>query len=315
MRNIADLIIGYTLWPQIVVPIIAWYRRASIIICPNYVFPILCGKKCIVIVHDISFITDREPHRVTERPFFSLMESMYFSVVRMSTKIALARAGGVIVSSEKVRQEITRNVRTVSAQIFVVPWGVDRRWAKESLVANCEPNQQPYVLCVNPHNINAVTRVITALSRYNCQSTGILPSVKLKLVGHLRDVDDLPPLAEYLGRVEDSELARLYTNALVVAIAATNGGFGLPLLEALASGCPCIVTKGTAEAEVADGNGVYEIVDDVESWASAIARVISNPIERQRRSEEGRSWANLFTWERVGEQLSEAIETVRGVHL
>ena len=311
----AELAAAYTLWPQVVVPLIALIRRADVIICPNYVFPVLRSKRCIVVVHDLSSVTEAARNRRSARSFAALMESAYFWLVRWSTTLALARAGAVVVPSRKVQRDILLNMKVGSAPIFVVPWGVGAEWgdAGPATEVGAEGVRQQYVLCVNPHSAALLGKIAAALYTDPSGGSGCQIGVTLKVVGQLHDPESLPPMVEYLGVVSDSELGHLYRRALAVVIPATNSGFGLPLLEALASGCPCIVRTGTAEAEVASGHGVYEVDGEVGSWAMAIGRLAASPVERFHASREGQSWARQFTWDRVGGVLASVIETITSV--
>jgi len=98
-----------------------------------------------------------------------------------------------------------------------------------------------------------------------------------------------------------------------MGITVTGSGFGLPLLEAMASGCPCIVRAGTAEAEIAAGHGVYVVGSDPTSWADVVADLTSRPWERERLSRNAASWAATFSWKRVGSDLAGVIESARGI--
>ena len=83
---------------------------------------------------------------------------------------------------------------------------------------------------------------------------------------------DPPPNVTWLGEVSDEELARLYRGARCLVYASVYEGFGLPVAEALACGCPIVTSEGSAMAEIAGPDAVYVDPSDVESIRAGIER-------------------------------------------
>lgn len=310
--KLMKLVIAYTIWPQVVVPLKAILNHTNIIICPNYVFPLTRVKQCVVIVNDTSPFSATRANTPRLRSLSVFFESTYYWIIRHYICFALAHAKGIIVPSHKVHRLILQMAPKVAAPVFVIPWGVSNHLTDPPAGCDVDINATapPYLLCVNPHNDDSITYIVRALNIYHQRARGAARPITLKVVGHYSDLKVLPAVAEYLGRVSDRELSRLYREALATVIGSVNSGFGLPLLEALGSGCPCIVMSGTAEAEVAAGHGVYEVPDDVGAWVDAIEDLVYNPPRRKRLALDGYCWAKTFTWERVGVELAEVIETL-----
>ncbi len=74
-----------------------------------------------------------------------------------------------------------------------------------------------------------------------------------------------------LGEVDDAELARLYRGARCLVYASLYEGFGIPVAEALACGCPVVTSRDSAMAEIAADAAVYVEPTDVESIREGIA--------------------------------------------
>src|SRR5205085_231051 len=86
----------------------------------------------------------------------------------------------------------------------------------------------------------------------------------------------------WLGEVSDDELARLYRGARCLVYASLYEGFGLPVAEALACGCPVVTSAGSAMAEVAGDDAVYVDPTDVASIRDGIGRAFP-PLPRLLR--------------------------------
>lgn len=307
---VVQRIYAYSIWPQIVLPLRAVARGSSVIICPNYVFPIVLARRCLVFVHDTS------PFRVAGAvdsgagPVWRLGVCVYYSILRFYIRYALKVAKGVVVPSERVRELLDQCVGTSTRPIFVVPWGVSEKWAE--FVPNVHTGVSRYgdrfVLCVNPHRYESVAKVVTALNLCGLGVVDGSPGLTVKVVGHYDRSGEIPEGAVYCGRVSDEELGVLYREAVATVLASQDSGFGLPVIEALASGCPCIVIAGTAEAEVAKGHGVLEISDDVEALSIALGDMVNDPRKREHLASEGVLWAKNLTWERSAEGLIAVIE-------
>jgi alpha-1,3-rhamnosyl/mannosyltransferase len=106
------------------------------------------------------------------------------------------------------------------------------------------------------------------------------------------------------GWVEKDELARLYRGAAALVLPSRFEGFGVPVLEAMASGTPVVLSDDAALAEVAGDAGVY--ADDGD-FAAALRRALD---ERARWSAAGLARARSFSWE---ESARRTADVYRGV--
>ncbi|HZL92892.1 MAG TPA: glycosyltransferase, partial [Vicinamibacterales bacterium] len=76
-------------------------------------------------------------------------------------------------------------------------------------------------------------------------------------------------------------------------------GFGLPLVEAMASGTPVLASRAASIPEVVGESGMLLDPDDSRRWADAIVDVITDPVLRARLRDDGLARAAMFTWERT----------------
>jgi glycosyltransferase involved in cell wall biosynthesis len=106
----------------------------------------------------------------------------------------------------------------------------------------------------------------------------------------------LTPFVDFLGYVTDDELVDLYQRAGLFVMPSFDEGFGLPAVEAMASGVPVIASAGNALAELVGDAGICVETTDVRTFASQMDRVALNPDLQKQMSESGIARAALFTW-------------------
>jgi glycosyltransferase involved in cell wall biosynthesis len=112
------------------------------------------------------------------------------------------------------------------------------------------------------------------------------------------------------GHLRVEELGALYRNALAVVQPSLEEGFGLPVVEAMASGTPVICSKIPALVEVAGSAAISVDPRDAGSIAAAMQRVSADAALRRSLTEEGLARAHVFTWERCAERTLEVYREI-----
>jgi glycosyltransferase involved in cell wall biosynthesis len=122
------------------------------------------------------------------------------------------------------------------------------------------------------------------------------PELRLVLTGGgLDSLGELPDWVEVRGLVSGDELRELYRSAAVLAFPSLYEGFGLPPLEAMASGCPVAATDAGSVPEVCGDAAVLFDAEDPNAIASGILDALARSSELARR---GLEQVRAFTWER-----------------
>ncbi len=116
------------------------------------------------------------------------------------------------------------------------------------------------------------------------------------------------------GHVTDAQLLALYRSALCFVFPSRYEGFGLPVLEAMATGTPVVCSDRTSLPEVAGDAAMLVSPDDVDGLERSIGRLASTPQARAEMIELGLTQAARFTWERCAEQTVAVYRTVLGGH-
>jgi glycosyltransferase involved in cell wall biosynthesis len=191
----------------------------------------------------------------------------------------------VIVPSAFVRDRAVATLGLDPERVRVVPHGVDHR----SFRLGSEV-RQPFVLYPArrwPHkNHHRLFQAFAEVRRKR-------PNLELVLTGDSAG-GDLPPGIRALGRVSLEDLSRLYRTASATVFPSMYEGFGAPVLEAMASGCPVAAADAGALREVAGDAAVLFDPRDPADIAQAILRAID---EADALALLGAAWAARFTWE------------------
>lgn len=167
------------------------------------------------------------------------------------------------------------------------------------------PPGRPYLLHVGRRMAHkSFDRVLEAYSRWPGR-----PEVDLVTVGNQpwtgdeeRRIADLglEGSVHRLGPLTDAELAHRYRHAVAYVHPSVTEGFGLPVLEALASGCPVVARRLPVTVEIAEDFPIYADMDDDEAVHAALDAALARVGEPDRTAG-GAAHARSFTWERTAE--------------
>ncbi|MGH7203474.1 MAG: glycosyltransferase family 4 protein [Candidatus Levyibacteriota bacterium] len=118
------------------------------------------------------------------------------------------------------------------------------------------------------------------------------------------------PKVQRLGFVPTEDLVLLYNLASVFVFPSVYEGFGLPVIEAMQSGCPVITTREGSLKEVAGDAAYYFDGINKESLADAIMHVIHSHVVRDELREKGLEQAKKFSWKKTAEQTMAVYQSV-----
>jgi glycosyltransferase involved in cell wall biosynthesis len=202
---------------------------------------------------------------------------------------AARRADRVIVPSTFVRERAVLRLGLDPERIRVVHHGVDQELFRPP--ADGAP-REPFLLYPArpwPHKNHELLYSAFALVRRE------RPELGLVLTGGGLEGVSLPPGVRSLGNVPREELAGLYRRASALVFPSRYEGFGWPVLEAMASGCPVAAASGTAVEEVAAGAAVLFPPRSAEEVARGIVAAMD---DGPALAAGGLERARAFTWER-----------------
>lgn len=281
-------------------------ERNAIFHSPNFFLPEYAGPK-VATVHDLSIYRYPETHPPARRRYFEL-----------AFERSLGRADAVITDSEAVRQELIADFGVAPERVTAIHLGVGEAFHPRSgdelrpVLARHGLQPNGYLLSVatlEPRKkldrlIAAYAELPEALRR---RWPLVLTGASGWLDGPIRLAIDRGRAAgwlKFLGYVPERELPLIYAGACAVAMISVYEGFGLPVLEAMASGVPVLTSNRSCLPEVAGGAALLADPDDVADVAAQLERLLTDEALRQQAVSTGLQRAGQLTWDRCVENTT-----------
>jgi len=289
------------LWEQMVLPKLA---KGRLLWSPSNDGPINYERQ-VVTVHDLIPLEAPSPevHGLGLR-FWLRYRLVLPKVVR--------KARAVIADSHFTKQRLVELLNVDPEKIHVVHLGVSGRFRPHSreelasLTLEFGLAPQTYYLVVGAtEKRKNLERLLKA---WQIALERLPEEVKLAVTGPRELEEQVPPRVVLLGKVSDEHLPALYAGALCNVHVAYYEGFGLPPLEAMASGTPVIAGNRTSLPEVVGGAAIQVDPFSVEAIASALVEVGDSSTLREELRQKGFERAREFTWQKTARETLRVLE-------
>jgi glycosyltransferase involved in cell wall biosynthesis len=264
------------------------------------------GDRAVVTVHDLGWRVHPELYNRRLRLMYG---GLFPWVVR--------RADRFIAVSRYTADDLVGRAGVPASKIEVIYHGLDPAFSIAENGAGRAPPVSPYVLAVGGVSPRKNTRrLIAAFSRWRARG-GHRSQYRLLITGTSLDTDFdqngsvLPEGVSLLGYVDKAELPGLYSRAAAFLYPGIYEGFGLPIIEAMASGAPVVTSRTGAAPEIAGGAAILVDPFDVGSIETGLEQAIQ-PEEARRLTELGRDRARLFEWSAAAKATIEVYRSVQG---
>jgi len=266
-----------TAWYLSALPRAAKRDAVDVLHAPTQRAPFRSPVPLVVTIHDLAVLRHPRAFNRWTRAYSA------FALPRVARA-----ARRIVVGSEFTRNEVVELLHVPEEKIRVVPYGVGAPFRPQG-----EAGTGDYVLAVSTLEPRKnLERLIEGFRRAS------LNGIELRVVGAQGwgDVRVAGEGVRWLGGVDDEELARLYRGAAAVAYVSLYEGFGLPVLEAMASGAAVVAPHGPPYSEFAESAASMVDPRDPDSIAAGLRDAI------ERRAELGAAGPRLaesFTWEKA----------------
>jgi glycosyltransferase involved in cell wall biosynthesis len=267
---------------------------------PDFVLPPAVLARRVVTIHDLAYLRYPEFAQPGITAFLS-----------REVPRALRVADHIIAVSETTAGDLVQRLAVSPDRISVIYPGVDSVFTQPAGDLNLQEVRrlfqlaEPFILAVGTieprKNYETLIRAFAEASRepYGPRllvfagRRGWLSDAILNAGDRFQAADRI----RFLGYVADDKLAALYQAATALAMPSHYEGFGVPLIEAMASGTPIIASTGGSLPEIAGNAALLVAPDDVGGLKDALLRICSDTELRDGLIARGRMRSQLFTWE------------------
>ena len=284
-------------WEQFVLPRLAEEYEVDLLYSPANLAPFFYSGKSVIHIYDFCFVVNPQWYSLSFRTLYN------FLIPRLAR-----RAARVITSSNNSRNDLLQFCGVEAEQVSMVYLAVDDTFSAKTDGDSQRPKAFPddyilYVGSLEPRKNIGV--LVEAYERLRAERPEL--NTKLILIG-----GESPLFADvrlrvkrfkddviFKGFVEDTELRQYYRHATLVAYPSLYEGFGLPPLEAMASGTP-VVTSSTSSLPEVVGDAALKVNPyDSEQLTQAMFSIISNPELRADLVRRGLDQVKRFNWYHV----------------
>ncbi len=263
----------------------------------------------VVFIHDILF---------TSFPgYFTWKERLYFRILKRTAP----SADRIITTTAYVKNELTRlHYAKKNQPVDLAPSGVtgifkplsyhNKEFAKEIKLKYKLP--ESYLLFVGRLNARKnIENLIESLRFVNDKTICLViagkKDWKAPQLNHLLKDEEIRSRIYFTDLVTNDELSIIYSMAKIFCFPSFAEGFGLPPLEAMASGVPVVVSNTTSMPEVCGKAALYADPHSPEAIAQRINELLENQLLYDQKVQEGLEWSKNYTWRRTAQGIMKSI--------
>jgi glycosyltransferase involved in cell wall biosynthesis len=303
---------GTVTWDQIAVPWVAHVNKLDLIFNPKFTIPFFAKAKKMFVLHGSEWFVIPEHFKKYDQWYFNAFVPLYCK-----------RADAFVAVSNAVKADAVRHTGVNPDKVFAIHNGFDPGLFKPLL----DPDQRraardrynlpdKFILwCGQIESRKNVSRLLRAFASIKDKVPHQLvlageqrwsTRAELQVVREL----NLEQRILFPGWIQHTDLPAVYSLADLFAFPSLYEGFGIPLIEAMACGCPIVTADTCAPPEVLDGAGCLVDPLSVEAIAAGMLKVLQDAPLRSSMIARGLDRAKAFGWEKCAAQVLDVFDTL-----
>jgi glycosyltransferase involved in cell wall biosynthesis len=309
---------GTVLWDQIGIPWIAFRERLDLIFNPKFTVPLLGRAAKVFVLHGSEWFAIPEHFLWYDRLYLRYAVPRYFHA-----------ADAFVAVSQAVKRDAIRYMRVSGSKIAAIPNGFDpKRFRviedRELLARVTRQYSLPKRFILWAGQIESrknLGRLLQAFARlrdeipHHLVLAGAQRFTFPMAAGAERDLQLIEELGlqervHFTGWISHQDLPAVYNLAELFAFPSLYEGFGIPLLEAMACGCPIVTATTCAPPEVAGDAACLVDPLEVEQIATGIRTMLNDAHLRETKIRRGLARVAHYSWERCAQEVLALFESV-----
>ena len=283
--------------------------KCDIFFSPQYNIPLLYRGIQVTTIHDIFHIADENKDQ-------SFIKNIYaktmLSVAMRKSKIVFSDSNYTLSEMKKYNLPCLEKVKIIY---------LSHNLENNKFIKNNIEKKNSHILFVG--NIKPHKNLRRLVEAYKILNTKYKISLQLIIVGDSENfISGIPGFKEeitnsywnkmvkFTGKISDEELIEYYQNATLLVLPSLYEGFGLPPLEAMACGCPVVVSNAASLTEICDDAALYCDPYNIEDIAKKMNEIIVDSELRDRLIEKGFKQVKKFNWRKTATTFVETLEEV-----
>jgi glycosyltransferase involved in cell wall biosynthesis len=314
-KNVEEIAVGLpgtVTWDQLAVPWVAWKKRLDLIFNPKFTVPFFTKAKTMFVLHGSEWFVIPEHFLKHDQWYFNLFVPLY-----------CRRSDAFVAVSNAVKADVVKHTGVDERKVFPIHNGFDpdifqpvRDPARLRAVRDKYRLPERFILwCGQIESRKNIARLLRAFA-------SIKDDVPHQLVlageqrwstrAELQVMEDLQlrDRVYFPGWIQHGDLPAVYSLADLFAFPSLYEGFGIPLIEAMACGCPVVAADTCAAPEVLGGSGWLVDPLSVESIAAGMKKVLFDSELRAAMVAKGIERAKAFSWEQCAKQVLAVFDTL-----
>lgn len=294
-------VFGSLIWEQFVLPRLAKKYAVDLLHCPANMAPYFYGGRSVIHIHDMCFLVNPEWYSFLFRTWYKLL-----------IPLLAKKADRIITNSNNSRNDLISFCKLPLSKVSLVYWAVDEAFYSDSLAGKkANLPEDDYILYVGSLEPRKnIARTLEAFQKFRDENPEF--KTKLVLIGGESPVFSAVKMqirSRYLndlifkGYVSEHELRYYYRGARLLVYPSLYEGFGLPPLEAMASGTPVMTSNTSSLPEVVGDAAAKVDPNNVAAISQGIAAILSQESVRAELVARGYRQVRKFDWGRVARQI------------
>lgn len=296
LKSSSKIICDYILAPKVINNL-----KLDVVVFPKNVIPFFVKTKKVLIVHDMIYYL---PHLNAYKP----LDTFY---MKFMIKNSCQRADKIIAISQSTKRDLINILKIKKHQIKVVYWGTDNFFKKlpsEKLKTTKKKYSLNKDFIFYSGSITPRKNIIRLVKAYNLAREKI--NLDLVITGTVlrKNKEEMRLISQsrgikLVGFVPKEDLRNLYNLAKIYIYPSLYEGFGLPVLEAQACGCPVICSNTSSLPEVGKDSVYYINPYNEKDIANAIIKLSTNPKLRKQLIKKGYQNIKRFSWKKSAQKI------------